>query len=107
MQTIVGGRRSEVDQPRTEIWNIILDESMRCLKASASDIGSNYNKADTLAGNLLRQTKTRIPLTREAAIEMDRQIRIIMNVCPEDIGQRQKRIPRMGLVYASWMTAAN
>ena len=58
---------------------------MRCLKASAPDVGSNYNKAITLAGNLLRQTKTRIPLSREAAIEMDRQIRVIMNVCPENI----------------------
>ena len=35
----------------------------------------------------MRQTKTRIPLSREAAIEMDRQIRVIINGCPEDIAK--------------------
>jgi len=50
---------------------------MRCLKASAPEVGSNYNKADTLAGNLLRQIKT--------AIEMTRPIRVVMSACPETI----------------------
>ena len=77
-----------------------MDEALRCLKTSAPNVKSNYNKVDTLAGNLLRQTKTRIPLSREAAIEMDRQIRVIMNVCLEEIAKNVKQIPRMGLVYA-------
>jgi len=85
METIVGGRRSEEDLPRQELKKLTLDEVMRCLNASALDVGTNYNMAITLAGTLLRQTKTRIPLSREAAVEMDRQIRVIMNVCPEDI----------------------
>jgi len=52
METIVGGKRSEEDQPRQELKNLTLDEVMRCLKASAPDVGSNYNKEITLAGNL-------------------------------------------------------
>ena len=87
METIVGGRRSEENLPRQELKKLTLDEAMRCLKASAPDVRSNYNKTITLAVNLLRQTKTRIPLSREAAIEMDCQIRVIMNVCPEDIAK--------------------
>jgi hypothetical protein len=87
METIVGGRRSEEDLPRQELKNLSLDEAMRCLKASAPDVGSNYNKAITPAGNLLRQKKKRIPLFREAAIEIDRQIRVIMNVSPEEIAK--------------------
>ena len=79
METIVGGKRSEEDLPRAELRNLTLDEALRCLKASAPDVGSNYTKADTLASNLLRQTKIRIPLTRETAIEMTKQIRVIMS----------------------------
>ena len=85
METIVGGRRSEEDLPRQELKNLTFDEVMRCLKASAPEVGSNY-KAITLAGNLLRQTKTRIPLSREEAIEMDRHIRVIVNIYAGTIG---------------------
>ena len=49
METIVGGRRNEEDLPRQELKKLTLDEAMRCLKASAPDVGSNYNKAITLA----------------------------------------------------------
>ena len=48
METIAGGKRSEEDFPRAELRHLTLDEALRCLKASAPDVGSNYNKADTL-----------------------------------------------------------
>ena len=57
METIVGGRRSEEGLPRQEFKKLTLDEAMRFLKASALDVGSNYNKVIMLAGNLLRQTR--------------------------------------------------
>ena len=78
---------SEEGLPRADLRNLTVDEALRCLKASAADVGSNYNKADTLAGNLLCQTKTRIPLTRETAIEMTKKIRVIMSVGPETISK--------------------
>ena len=76
---------------------------MQCLKASATVVGSNYNKAITLAGNLLSQTKTRIPLSREAAIDMDRQIRAIMNVCPKDIAKNMESVRSEFRAWASSM----
>jgi len=86
METIVGGRRSEEDSPRQELKKPTLDEAMRCLKASAPDVRSNYKKAITLAGNLASDKDTDHTLTRgglsRKAIEMACQIRVIMNVCP-------------------------
>ena len=105
METIVGGRRNEEDLPRQELKKLTLDEAMRCLKASAPDVGSNYNKAITLAGNLLRQTKTRIPLSREAALEMDKQIRAIMNVCPEETAKNIDSVRSEFRAWASSMRA--
>ena len=105
METTVGGWRSEEDLPRQELKKLTFDEAMRCLKASAPDVGSNYNKAITLAGHLLRQTKTRIPLSREAAIEMDRQIKVIMKVCPEDIAKNMDSVRSEFHAWASSMRA--
>ena len=62
-----------------------MTEILRCFKSSAQNVRSGYNELDTLAGNLLKQTKTLIPETREAAIAMHKEIRVIMNVCPEGI----------------------
>ena len=70
-----------------------LTKILRCLKSSAPDVGSGYNKSDALAGNLVRQIKTLIPENREAAITMQKENRIIINLCPKgikgdiDIGQ--------------------
>jgi hypothetical protein len=105
METIVGGRRNEEDLPRQELKKLTLDEAMRCFKASAPDVGSNYNKAITLAGNLLRQTKTRIPLSRESALEMDRQIREIMNVCPEETAKNMDSVRSEFRAWGSCMRA--
>ena len=41
----------------------------------------------TTAGNLVLQTKTLLPETNEAAIAMQKDIRVIMNVCPDDINK--------------------
>jgi len=71
METIVGGRRSEEDLPRQELKKLTLDEAMRCLNASALDVGSNYNKAITLARNLLRQTKTKTDPTLKRGGDRD------------------------------------
>ena len=85
LETIVLGNRGEKGLSRVPLQGLLLTEIMRCLRASAPDVGSGYKKSDTLAGNLVRQTKTLIPETREAAISMQKDIRAIMNVCPEDI----------------------
>jgi len=57
-----------VDSPKILTWS--LAEIKQFNDGARFTNSPNYNKADTLAGNLLRRTKTRIPLTREAAIEM-------------------------------------
>ena len=85
METIVLGERGEEGLPRVPLQGLLLTEIMRCLRASAPDVGSGYNKSDTLAGNLVRQIKTLIPETKEAPIPMQKDIQIIINVCPEDI----------------------
>jgi len=107
METIVGGKRSGEDLPQTELRQLTLDEALRCLKASAPNVGSNYIKADTIAGNLLRRTKTRNPLTREAAIEMTKQIRVIMSVCPdaETISKNMDSVRSEFRAWASSMRA--
>jgi len=76
---------------------------MRCLRASTLDIGSGYNKSDTSTGNLVRQTKTLIPETREAAMTIQKDIRVIMNVWPEDI---KKDTDIVRAEFRAWCTAA-
>ena len=80
METMVLGKRGEEGFPKVPLQGLMLTEIMRCLRASAPDVGSGYNKSDTLAENLVRQTKTLIPEKRESAIAMQKDIRVIMNV---------------------------
>ena len=105
METIVLGKRGEEGLPRVPLQGLLLTEIMRCLRASAPDVGSGYNKSDTLAGNLVRQTKTLIPETREAAIAMQKDIRAIMNVCPEDIKKSIDTVRAEFRVWAAGMKA--
>jgi len=55
--------------------------------------------------NLLRRKKTRIPLTREAAIEMTKQIRVIMSVCLETISKNMNSVRSEFHPWASSMQA--
>jgi len=86
METIVLEKRVEENHPRLPLQSLQLTEILWCLKSGcAPNVGSGYNKSDTLTGNLVEQTKTLIPETCEAAIAMQKEIRVIMNVCPEGI----------------------
>ena len=53
----------------------------------------------------MRQTKTRIPLSRESALEMDRQIRAIMNVCPVETAKNMDSVRSEFRAWASSMRA--
>ena len=75
-------------------------------------MGSGYNKSDALAGNLVRQTKNLMRETRESAIAMQKDIRVIKNVCPEgikgdiDIVRAEFRAWTAGMkASAKWTTA--
>ena len=53
MEKIFLGKRGEENQPRLLLHSLQLTEITRSLKSSAPDVGSGYNKSDTLAGNLV------------------------------------------------------
>jgi len=66
IERIVGGRR-RVKRLERRLKN--LEEIIRCLKASAPDMGNGCNKFLNLAGNLLQHTSQVIPTTWIEAIE--------------------------------------
>ena len=94
METIAGEKRSEEDLPRAELRNLTLDEGQCAGRGIQLQQGRSPRQP--------RRKKTRIPLTREAAIEMTKQIRVIMSICPDTNSKNMDSVRmRMGIINAS------
>ena len=85
METLVCGRRRTEKLIRRPLQELILEEILRCLRASAPNTGKAYNKTLNVAGNLLQHTSAYIPITWTEGIAMQKKVREVMDACPPDI----------------------
>jgi hypothetical protein len=105
METIVGSQRNKEELARVELTNLPIEEAIRCLRTAAPDHGGDYNRTESLAGNMLNTSRTTMPETRKEALDMQRKIRSVLEACPTNIREDIFTVREQLKIWATGMKA--